>query len=110
MWTDSNTAEAVASRRGLGETRNIELRLLWVQQKTHSGRVEIRRVPRELNLAHQLTTGKAWHEIQKLVRGVGEEDVEVVDRTGQSQANRDGGRTCGKVDALLAPTSCDLLR
>ena len=31
IWTDSNAAKAIASRGGLGKTRHVELRYLWLQ-------------------------------------------------------------------------------
>ena len=71
VWTDSNAAKAIASRRGLGKTRHVELRYLWLQEKTKSGRVKMRRIPGEQNLADHLTKGKAWHQIEMLIRGVG---------------------------------------
>ena len=48
---------------------------------------------------------KALHEIEKLIRGVGER-MTIVDHTGVRQANRDRGRWYGEVDTLLAPASC----
>ena len=71
VWTDSNAAKAIASRRGLGKTRHVELRYLWLQEMTKSGRVKMRRIPGEQNLADHLTKGKAWHQIEMLIRGVG---------------------------------------
>ena len=71
IWTDSNAAKAIASRRGLGKTRHVELRYLWLQDVTKSGRVKMRRIPGEQNLADHLTKGKAWHQIETLIRGVG---------------------------------------
>ena len=71
VWTDSNAAKAIASRRGLGKARHVELRYLWLQEMTKSGRVKMRRIPGEQNLADHLTKGKAWHQIEKLIRGVG---------------------------------------
>ena len=35
------------------------------------GRVKMRRVPGELNMPDHVTKGKAWREIDELVRGVG---------------------------------------
>ena len=70
VWTDSNAAKAMASRRGLGETRHVELRYLWLQEMTKSGRVKMRRIPGEQHLADHLTKGKAWHQIEMLIRGV----------------------------------------
>ena len=71
IWTDSNAAKAIASRRDLGKTRHVELRYLWLQDVTKSGRVKMRRIPGEQNLADHLTKGKAWHQIETLIRGVG---------------------------------------
>ena len=45
QWTDSNAAQAIASRRGLGETRHIELKCTWLQDVTKSGRVKMKWVP-----------------------------------------------------------------
>ena len=71
VWTDSNAAKATASRRGLGQTRHVEFRYLWLEDVTKSGRVKMRRIPGEQNLADQLTKGKAWYLIETLIRGVG---------------------------------------
>ena len=71
VWTDSNAAKAIASRRGLGETRHVDLRYLLLQDMTKSGRVKMRRIRGEQNLADHLTMGKPWHEIEALIRGVG---------------------------------------
>ena len=67
VWTDSNAAKAIASRRGLGKTRYVEL---WLQEMTKSGRVNMRRILGEQNLADHLTKGKAWPQIEILIRGV----------------------------------------
>ena len=44
VWTDSNAAKAIASRRGLGKTRHVELRYLWLQEMTKSGSEKMRRI------------------------------------------------------------------
>ena len=67
IWTDSNAAKAIASRRGLGKTVHVELRYLWLQEMTKSGRVKMRRIPGEQNLADHLTKEKAWHQIEMLI-------------------------------------------
>ena len=45
MMTDFSEAKVIASRRGLGETRHVELKFLWLQEVTKSGRVKMRNVP-----------------------------------------------------------------
>ena len=44
IWTDSNTARSLASRRGLGKMRHMELRYLWVQEMVKDGRLKVKRV------------------------------------------------------------------
>ena len=46
--------------------------LLTTRHPLHkSGRIKMRRIPGEQNLADHLTKGKAWHQIETLIRGVG---------------------------------------
>ena len=66
--------KAMVSRRGLGKTRHLELMYLWLQEVTKSGRVKMRRIPGEQNLADHLTREKAWHQIETLIRGVQSEE------------------------------------
>ena len=53
--TDASAAKGIASRRGLGKIRHIEVHQLWVQDKVASGEVEIRKVDGKANLADLLT-------------------------------------------------------
>ena len=46
IWIDSNAVEAIASRRGFGKIRHVELRCLWLQDVTNSGRVKNEANPR----------------------------------------------------------------
>ena len=87
IWTDSNGARAIAGRRGLGKTRHVELKYLWVQEMTNSGQVKMRRVPGTLNLADHLTKGKTWREVEQLVKKVG------CRMEGSERAERSRGRT-----------------
>ena len=43
---------------------------MWLQERTKSGRVKMRRIPGEQTLADHLTKGKAWYQIETLIRGV----------------------------------------
>ena len=58
VWTDSNAVKAMVSRRGLGKTRHVELRYLWLQDVTKSGRVKMRRIPGEQNLGRPSDEGE----------------------------------------------------
>ena len=42
--TDASAAKGIASRRGLGKIRHVEIHQLWVQDKVASGEIEVRKV------------------------------------------------------------------
>ena len=81
VWTDSNATKGIASRRGLGKTRHVEMKFLSLQQGTKSGRLNMRSVPGEQHLADQLTKGTSWRIIDDVITGVG-------GRMQMSQGNR----------------------
>ena len=49
--TDSSAAIGIATRRGLGKLKHIELRQLWIQQETEARRVMIKKVSGLENVA-----------------------------------------------------------
>ena len=53
--TDSSAAKGIASRKGLGEVRHIEVHQLWIQDKVASGEIEMVKVPGNENIADALT-------------------------------------------------------
>ena len=55
VCTDSSAAKGMASRRGLGKVRHVEVNQLWVQEKVGSGEVELRKVEGSKNIADALT-------------------------------------------------------
>ena len=59
VWTDSNAAKTIASRRGLGKTRHVELRYLWLQEMTMSRRVKNETNPRRTKSGRPLDDGKS---------------------------------------------------
>ena len=73
--TDASAAKGIASRRGLGKIRHIEVHQLWVQDKVANGEIEVRKVDGKANLADMLT------------KHVGSEDIRVhMFHTAQSYA------------------------
>ena len=44
VMTDSSAAKGMASRKGLGKVRHVEVNQLWVQQKVGSGEIELKKV------------------------------------------------------------------
>ena len=71
VWTDSNTARSLASRRGLGKMRHMELRYLWVQEMVKEGRLKVKRVKGEDNPADHLTKPKNFVEMAPGVAAAG---------------------------------------
>ena len=55
LCTDSSAAKGIASRRGLGKVRHIELAELWVQDQVERGRIQIRKIGGKTNVADMLT-------------------------------------------------------
>ena len=52
---DASAAKGIASRRGLGKIRHVEIHQLWVQDKVATGEVEVRKVNGKENIADILT-------------------------------------------------------
>ena len=55
LRTDASAAKGIASRRGLGKIRHIEVQQLWLQEKVNRGEIEVMKVKGEVNLADALT-------------------------------------------------------
>ena len=53
--TDASAAKGIASRRGLGKVRHVEVHQLWVQDKVATGDIEVRKVDGKTNIADGLT-------------------------------------------------------
>jgi len=53
--TDASVAKSLASRRGVGGIRHIEVNQLWLQEKVNNGIIEIERVKGTSNVADALT-------------------------------------------------------
>jgi hypothetical protein len=73
VWTDSSAAKAVANRRGLGKLRHVELKWLWMQDMVKEGRIQLKTVRGNENVADHLTKPKSRAEIETLLERVGGE-------------------------------------
>ena len=71
VWTDSTAGRAVAGRKGLGKLRHLETKYLWVQDLVRSGRLEVRRVSGERNLADHLTKPKGVNDMAEKIAEAG---------------------------------------
>ena len=69
VMTDSSAAKGMASRKGLGKVRHVEVSQLWVQQKVGSGEIELKKVEGASNLADALTKHVEFEGIQKHLVG-----------------------------------------
>ena len=69
---DSSAAKGMASRKGLGKVRHVEVNQLWVQEKVGNGEVELRKVEGSENLADALTKHLDGEGISKHMGGTGQ--------------------------------------
>ena len=69
VLTDSSAAKGMASRKGLGKVRHVEVNQLWVQEKVGSGETELKKVEGSRNLADALTKHVEHEHIQNHLGG-----------------------------------------
>ena len=55
LRTDASAAKAIASRKGCGKVRHIDVATLWVQEKVANKEVKLVKVPGSEDLADILT-------------------------------------------------------
>jgi hypothetical protein len=71
LFVDSSAAQAIASRSGLGKTKHVEVKFLWIQAVVASGRINIGRVPGDQNPADVLTKPHDIRRFDCMLRPVG---------------------------------------
>ena len=76
LKSDASAAIGIASRRGLGKIRHLEVSQLWLQQKVANGDLELIKVNGEDNLADALTKHLGARDLKKHMIGVGLEERE----------------------------------
>ena len=55
VYTDASAAIGITQRQGIGKTRHIDVGLLWIQQNTKNGEVDVNKVEGALNPADMFT-------------------------------------------------------
>ena len=70
LKTDASAAKGIASRRGLGKVRHIEVSQLWLQEKVQKGDVEVVKVPGKTNKADALTKPVGGEKITEHIESV----------------------------------------
>ena len=68
LKSDASAAIAIASRRGLGKVRHIEVCQLWLQEKVRSGEVKVVKVGTDENVADSLTKYVSSEILKKHMR------------------------------------------
>ena len=53
--TDASAAKGIASRKGLGKVRHIDVSQLWLQDRVSKGEIVIEKVSTHVNLADAMT-------------------------------------------------------
>ena len=68
LETDSSAAKGIASRRGLGKVRHIELAHLWLQGQVARHKVGIRKIRGEEHFSDSLTKHASPDRIAQTMR------------------------------------------
>ena len=68
ICTDSSAAKGIASRRGLGKVRHIELSELWLQDQVARGRISVRKISGDDNFSDSLTKHASSDRIEQTLR------------------------------------------
>jgi hypothetical protein len=71
VFVDSTAAQSISCRAGLGRTKHVDVKYLWVQQATQGGMFVVKRVPGEQNPADILTKPHGSHRLVEVLHGVG---------------------------------------
>ena len=72
LKSDASAAIAIASRRGLGKVRHIEVCQLWLQEKVRKGEIKIVKVSTDQNVADALTKYVSGENMSKHMFATGQ--------------------------------------
>ena len=76
MYADSSAAIAIAKRRGAGKLRHINIGLLWIQDKTESEEIVIKKVKGVSNPADMMTKSVNKEKLDKYMDMTKQQRVE----------------------------------
>ena len=54
MRLDATAAKGIAHRQGAGALKHLDVRVLWIQECIVLDRIQVTKIPREVNCADQL--------------------------------------------------------
>ena len=75
LYTDSSAAKGIASRRGLGKVRHIELSELWLQDQVAKGRIRVHKISGDDNFADSFTKHSNRDRIAQTLHGTNQKIV-----------------------------------
>ena len=75
VYTDSSAAKGIASRRGLGKVRHVELSELWLQDQVAKGRIRVHKVGGDENFADSFTKHSNSDRISQTLHGTNQKIV-----------------------------------
>jgi hypothetical protein len=70
--TDASAAKGIATRRGMGKVRHIEVNQLWLQDRVSKGEISVEKIDGKMNLADHLTKYVSAEGIQEHMVGTGQ--------------------------------------
>ena len=71
LWSDAKAARGMAARRGLGKTRHVEVKMLWLQQAVRQKRLTIWKVDGKTNPSNHLTKPLSRRDMQIEIQRIG---------------------------------------
>ena len=71
MHTDSSAALGTCNRQGLGRSRHVQTRFLWVQEKLAQHEFELVKIPTKQNVADLCTKGLPANEMERHMQSMG---------------------------------------
>ena len=80
VWIDANATMGIINRRGVGKVRHLDTQLLWVQQKSLRGEIEIGKVWGKENPADMMTKG-----LDEATAGMHMEKMKLEFRSGRAE-------------------------
>ena len=70
LLTDASAAKGIASRKGIGKVRHIEVSQLWLQDKVRKGEIEVIKVDGNKNVADALTKAVNQEDLNRHIEKV----------------------------------------
>ena len=65
---DSSAAKGAMARQGIGKTKHMAVKQLWLQEYVASGAINMEKVPRAMNVSDVLTHGWTMADMKQFHR------------------------------------------